>query len=361
MPLSTSSSNRTIPDRNWPVSFVIGALLAVVVLGVWEAKVRAMGYAPSLNDTEDLWAESLSRLKEQPNGTVIVGASRILFDYNQSVHAEHYDGPKPVQLALPGSKPLPMLEHVAAQEDFKGRVIVGVTPGLYFSPDQAFPNQNSLNAIKRFENWSPSQKMGHFLGKQVQRRLAFVEREDLTLVKLMESMDIPNREAAVPNIPPRLPRYFASTDGDRQAAMWDQCYVGSPRAVEIQEIWMPLFTPPPPPPHLTPEEFKAGFMESVKGDLERSAAAVKKIQDRGGQVVFVRCPSTGKVRELENQFSPRQGFWDQLLAATGAPGVHFEDYEELNGFECPEWSHLTAADAVVFTKSLLPVIDGVLE
>ena len=84
--------------------------------------------------------------------------------------------------------------------------------------------------------------------------------------------------------------------------------------------------------------------------------SVKKIQSRGGKVIFVRCPSTEDLRELETQRQPREKYWDRLLAETGAPGIHFEDHEELSNFWCPEWSHLTRSDAVTFTRALYPLI-----
>lgn len=36
------------------------------------------------------------------------------------------------------------------------------------------------------------------------------------------------------------------------------------------------------------------------------------------------------------------------------PGIHFEDFRELASFECPEWSHLSAGNAVEFTRRLVP-------
>ena len=48
--------------------------------------------------------------------------------------------------------------------------------------------------------------------------------------------------------------------------------------------------------------------------------------------------------------------WDRLLRETGAPGVHFEDHAELQGFDCPEWSHLNAEDSVEFSRRLVRVM-----
>ena len=45
-----------------------------------------------------------------------------------------------------------------------------------------------------------------------------------------------------------------------------------------------------------------------------------------------------------------------LLAKSGAPGRHFEDYPQLQGFDLPEWSHLAYADANRFTAALHEIV-----
>ena len=83
---------------------------------------------------------------------------------------------------------------------------------------------------------------------------------------------------------------------------------------------------------------------------------MEKVRATGRAGGFHQTAFHGPLRELENQFSPRDKTWDLMLQVTGAPGIHFEDHPELAGFECPEWSHLTAQDAVSFTQALLPHI-----
>jgi hypothetical protein len=68
-------------------------------------------------------------------------------------------------------------------------------------------------------------------------------------------------------------------------------------------------------------------------------------------------PSTGEVWELEKQVFPRTKYWDRLIKETGAPGIHFEDYPQLSRYRCPEWSHLSPADAVTFTSDLIRIIE----
>jgi len=67
-------------------------------------------------------------------------------------------------------------------------------------------------------------------------------------------------------------------------------------------------------------------------------------------------PSAGPYLEFEKRNFPRARTWDALLAATGAAGIHFEDYPEMQGYNLPEWSHMTRAEAERFTAVLYGII-----
>ena len=361
MPSSTSSFERQVPSGSWSRAFLIAAVLTVVAVGAWEVYWRGEGYAPTLNDTRDLWAANRARIRDaDPDQIVIIGSSRVLFDLDLSVFAAYFKTERPIQLAIPGGAPVPVLEHLANDESFQGTVLCGVVPPLYFVPE-GFPIEWAEAAIRRYENWSPSQRTGNFLGIQLQKRLAFLQQEDLPLNLLLRSLPIPNREAAKPNLPPELPPYFQWVEEDRQTWMWEACAFGSPLAIRIQNIWKPLFTPPSPPPGVTPEEAKEHYMAAMEATLERTRSSVEKIRQRGGQVVFIRAPSTDWVRDIENDTAPREGFWERILSVSDAPGIHFEDHPELAGFGCPEWSHLAAEDATRYTKNLMPILERILE
>jgi hypothetical protein len=49
----------------------------------------------------------------------------------------------------------------------------------------------------------------------------------------------------------------------------------------------------------------------------------------------------------------RDKLWDPLLAITNTPGIHFKDYPETSNYVCPEWSHLSYADAINYTTHLV--------
>ena len=94
----------------------------------------------------------------------------------------------------------------------------------------------------------------------------------------------------------------------------------------------------------------------MREQIARAAKIVATLRERHIPVLFVRPPSGGPFLEYEDKAFPRAESWDALLAATGAPGIHFQDYPELQGGELPEWSHLTQGDAEKFTAALYGII-----
>ena len=110
--------------------------------------------------------------------------------------------------------------------------------------------------------------------------------------------------------------------------------------------------PKPPPSMDTPQKLQ----KVIDTQIDRAVAAVAKLRARGVQVLFVRPPSIGPYYAFEQHVFPRATTWDVLLRRTGAPGIHFEDYPQLQGYDQPEWSHLSAAEANRFTAALVPII-----
>ena len=348
MPSSTSSFERVVPALPWRRILIAVALLTAAATLGWEIRCRTWGYTATLNDTADLWAQQ--RRKVRPDSLVIIGDSRPLFDLDLDA-LEQGLGRRPVQLALAGSCAYPVLADLAADEDFHGTVIVGLVPLMFLAPGGPLL-ATSEKALKRYHHGTWAERSGHYIGRFLEERLAFLKQNDLTLESLLKRLPIPNRPRAL--IPPPFPPDFATVDPERRSRMTDKCARPGELQTRIKEGWLPLFTPPPPPSFVPKDVFLAGVGSAIETRFRDTAAAVKKIGARGGQVVFVRFPVTGRLKQLEDAATPRAGPWTRLLAETGAPGIYFEDYPELASFDCPEWSHLSAPDSVAFTQRLVP-------
>jgi hypothetical protein len=185
----------------------------------------------------------------------------------------------------------------------------------------------------------------------IEPHLAF-DDPDFALQTVLERQAWPRR----PELKPFAPvRKISVTEADRNTQLWSQvehdpAYRAAARGVWVQHRWA-IDTLPPAAQR--PEAWPALIDERIAG----AARAVAKLRARGVKVVFVRPPSSGPYLESEDRELPRARTFDALLAATGAPGIHFEDYPELQGLDVPEWSHLSAADAARFTAALYAILE----
>ena len=359
MPSSTSSSEhptiRVVPDHPWGRLTLIVAIGVALAVSGWEWHCRARGYEPGLDDTSDLWVEA--RRSVQSDSTVIIGSSRSLFDLDLDL-LEKGLGRRPVQLALVGSCAYPMLRHLADDPTFHGTVICDIVPSLLLVPSMAPPYKNAEKAIRRYQTQTWAQRSGQLLSLPLEYTFGAMQQDDLTLSALLRDLPIPDRPKA--QVGPRLPPCFSTIDRDRRTRMKERVLTDQVLRDRIKFGWPPLFTPPPKPSWI-PDAAYADFMGKLfNGRFDEMAKAVADLRARGARVVFLRLPNSGELHELESRLTPRAAVWDRLITATGCPGVHFEDHEELTGFECPEWSHLSAADSVTVTTRLTPILAGLL-
>jgi hypothetical protein len=332
----------------WRRLALLAALFTAIAASAWEVYSRSLGYAPTLNDTADLWADQRRSVK--PDSIVIIGDSRALFDSDLDV-LEQGLGQRPVQLALVGSCAYPILENLANDESFKGTIICSLVPGMFLAPGGPLV-ENSRKAIRRYEHGTVAQRASHRLGMFLEERIAFLKQEDLTLEQLLKRISIPNRPGA--QVAPPLPPYFYTLDRDRRARMTEQGATPGELQDRIRNGWIPLFTPPPPPSFVPKEIFLKGMNDAIEGRFQAIAASTAKLRARGGKIVFVRYPFTGPLKKMEDEGTPRAGPWSRILKESDSPGIYFEDHPELASFECPEWSHLSGPDSVVFTERLVP-------
>lgn len=347
MPSSISSSDprlvdAPLPDRPLPSTplggpAIVAMLLFAISMVAWEGYWRDYGAEPAFRNSDGQWAIQRRRIDHGEGGkTVLLGASRILFDVQLEVW-ERLAGERPIQLALEGTSPVSVLEDLAADPDFTGRLIVGVAPDVYFS---GFEYRGE--AFRHYRDETPSQRAGEWLSMRfLEPYFAFYE-PDFALFTVLARQAWPRRAG--------LDEYedvrkLSVSAADRNTHMWRKVEVDSEYQAMAQRIWAQWFDVPPP-------GGAAGMKKALDESIERSVAAVAKLRARGIPVVFVRAPSDRDYLAYEDRDFPRASTWDVLLARTGAPGIHFQDYPDMQGLFLPEWSHLAHADARKFTEAL---------
>lgn len=335
-------------------SFLVASILCVIALIFWESFWRSKGYYPTIDDNKALWAVQRAKVANLSSDDVILtGSSRVLFDI-QLDEFENASGKRPIQLAVPGSSPLPIFRDLVENTDFNGTIIVGVTPGLFFSTTypKADPWSRAQSKVEHFYNRTYADRLNHQLSLPLQTNLVMMSGheeqgdENIDLRGLLRRIKLKRRTSGAV-YPPFFE--FGDTSLDRNVRMTEQCATDTTFANIIKNAWKFIVTSEGPPP-------------DKQGTTTFFAKDAKKFIKRGGNLILVRCPSSGMFESGEMQFFPRETYFDSLVNVTGAKSYHYKDYETLSHFDCPEWSHLSAEDADSFTKELVKIMlnDGVI-
>ena len=320
-------------------------ILVIAAVASWEMYVRNHGYDTSFDDGPPIWADKRAMVYEPADrATVFIGSSRIKFDLDiptwQNITGDHA-----IQLACVGSNPIPVLEDLAADKNFKGKLVVDVTEVLFFST--APPNLETPNkSIKYYKERTPAQRASFLLNYPLESVFAFLDKDRLSLNAKLSHLHIPNRPGVFEE--PIFPVEFGRVRYDRSEYMTGKFVADTNMQNEVKGIWRFFAKMSKDPP-----------ASGVKLDsiLNVVKTAVDKIKARGGQVLFVRTPSSGGFLMGETMGYPREKYWDRIVAMMQCPSIHFADHPVIANFKCPEESHLSQPDALIFTKEFIRILN----
>lgn len=328
---STSSSSKRLPGGPWLKTGLLACLVIVLVLGLFEVFWRCLGFRPGVKDGPDLWAYNYKKIDTNNSEQIVfIGDSRVKIDIDLDAFGEIFPGPKPVQLAISNTVPNPVLKMLADDESFVGIIISSVNHSVYRGEPEArwtraAKQTEDLAGFSRFDYIEMSltllpRSLLAFLGPQVNPKQIF--------------FNMVNRK--FPEPPHLVTRPDRSIYADY--SIYDGLENFKKIGLEAVNKW----------PRITP-----GQRDHNLAELE---SLVDKIQARGGQVVFVRFPTTGGLLEWEKENIPRDELWNVYAKSTSAVMVHYEDYPELSKYPCPDFSHLNYQDAGDFSRSLAYII-----
>ncbi len=333
---------------NLKLSLIIALTLSVISITTWELYWRSRGKIPDLDDDKNLWAVQRDRLKDLSNkDVVLIGSSRVLYDIELNTWQKE-TGMRPIQLACAGSSPIPVFHDLVNKTKFNGTILVGVTPGIFFSTTfpEASPWKRPLTRVKYYHDRTYAQRFNHWLSMPLQKNLVFVSRseegwsDDIDLKSLLKSIPSHNRTGKPPEPPFNA---FGYIEEDRNNPMYEKTSSDTAFASSIQRVWKEFISSNKKPPQ-------------KEATTKYFAADAEIFRKRGGNLILLRCPSSGWLKEGEDKFLPRTAFWDYLVQATNARAYYYEDYDQLKNLSCPEWSHLSASDAKIFTTEIVKIM-----
>ncbi len=331
-----------------PTSLIRASRLAVfltlIAIISWEIYLRHQKITISYDDNEALFADKMAKIYgPSDQQTVFIGSSRIKYDLDIPTW-ETLTGEKAIQLANVGSSPRVVLEALANDEHFKGNLIIDVTEPLFFS-NGAFYDETTKKKLAYFKNRTPTQRFSFQVNHVLESQFVFLDQDNFSINAMLDDAQLlPPREGVFPGL--YFPRQFEQVTFDRQSYMTPEFVADTNLQVQVRHVWAYGMLRRNSP---MPKDQMDAIFNSVKTQVD-------KIKARGGQVLFVRTPSSGPFREAEMKGFPKADYWDRLLSLTGCPGIYFTDYPAMAHFICPEWSHLKPTDAVLYTKALVQIL-----
>ena len=340
-----SNKNTTANDRimncSWIRMWGVVFFLTVFILVGWEILLRNNGFTSSIRDDPYLWGKVRSESNANgKNSVVIIGASRVQQGIDLETLGKVLNKPKPKQLAISGASPLPVLEDLAEDEDFIGTVIIDVTPRIFFT-EEFYKDKNLILHVRKM--------MSSYKRKKNNGEASYRFIDTAIKNKFQRSLSMASEAASPRKLVKKVfkkeknlfEHYWILSDR-RQVADYSKIDVkGFKRSREILTLEGKNF--------LFESKDYQKFIIKIKN-------MVNKIKDRGGQVVFLRMPSSGKLREIEDRVYPRDIYWNLLEKEIQTPMIHFEDFKKLTGYDCPDGSHLSYKDTRNFTKSLAAIL-----
>jgi hypothetical protein len=340
---------RVVPRAAWRRIFVLTAIIDLAAWSSWEGYWRARDFVPNdYEDTPAVW--QMQRERATGSATVLIGSSRMWQAVDLTAWQE-VTGNRPIQLAVAGKNPRPVLHDLADDPAFHGLVLCGVQPYLFFVesevPMREFMQRGRMQTL--------SQRASNRIALFLERWLAFIDNAT-RLSTLWKNAPMPLRAGAFPVREVGKGHVMAA---DREAKMWSRLEQDPEYRAMFQGYWL-IFAGGPQPSLEEKPPSRATFHPELVGIVARVAAEVaadvEKIRARGGDVAFIRFPSAGPVHADESRRFPRWLAWEPFLAKTHTAGVHFADHAELQSSRLPDWSHMAAEDSGPFTRQLAPLV-----
>ena len=319
-------------DRSWLKAWMVAALIAATLAAGYEGFLRTRSYVPTVQDDADLWSIQYDRVQADPRAVALLGASRIQYAIDPVLLSEQLGGRTVAMLAVNGHYPLAALEALADDEQFAGLVIVGVDGrGL---AKRHWDMQKPWFAHYR-DRWSRARWIHREMATWLQEQFVFL-RSPFALANLarrfLAGIGLPFNDYVV-------------LRGDRVGFLdyrrTDIAAIKSRRIADLETYYRE--NPPPDP---------AIWLR----DLDEVSGWVRRIQARGGRVVFFREPVADEHLAIDEANYPRALYWDAYARVAPAAMIDFRDEPAFAVFVLPDSSHIDGVDVARFTGALAQVL-----
>jgi hypothetical protein len=320
-------------NRSWLKVWVIAIVLVGGLAAAYEGLLRTRHYVPTVQDDADLWSLQYDLVQSDPHAVALLGASRIQFALDPALLSALLGGRTVAMLAINGQYPLAALRALADDRNFAGLAVVGIDArGLrkrHWDMQQAH-----LNHFR--DRWSLARRIHRRIESGLQERLVFM-RAPFSAANIAQrflaGFGMPFNEYVVLR-PDRV--------GFIDYRHTDVAAIKARRVADLEAYYREF---PPPPP------------EVWLRDLTEVSAWVRRIEARGGRVVFFREPATGEHLDIDERAFPRELYWDAYARVAPATMIEFRDEPVFANFRLPDTSHIDGVDVPAFTIAFAQVLE----
>jgi hypothetical protein len=301
---------------------------------------------PPSQDPRDWALLRKTASKGGEKAVVLIGTSRMILDFDTDIFAGA-TGVRPVQLAIEGKSPLAVLANLADDHNFKGTVICDFHEVFVYATEGTKNPRMNLSAqdfVKTYTDRS-------FLTELLPARVDEYAHKFFTQTFVFQMPELRPTNAVHYFIRGQLPPKPQDSGTITREGMTislrsrqltsDKLEKLRQRFEELTESCIKSTT--------TSNSLRADVASYVDG-------LVRRIQARGGKVVFVCFPMGGKIWEINERSYPKKDYWDFLASHASGTWIHFSDYPTLSGYNLPDWSHLDPDGRLKFTKALTDIL-----
>jgi hypothetical protein len=272
------------------------------------------------------WAVHRRTLGDGRDVVAFLGTSRMELAYDADAFADAAPRLRGVQLAIDGISAFAPLADLADDLSFTGVAVVDLSEWDVERAEAAAaakPYIERAHALWR----APGALVNRYLAGLVQARLAVLSVGGRELIAGLGTRKWPEPKWVVSERDRTFHGDYSLADAAALQKRRDKALTTLANAAPSPEQWLV--------------------------DIQRVEADVEMIRARGGEVVFVHLPVTGKLGELADQRYPRDRYWDRFAARTHAKTIYWRDVPGMATIECPDYMHLDQRDQATFTRALV--------
>ncbi len=341
------SSFKKNSKKNWILTWCGTIFLIVIIMFLVEFFWRKAGHVPKVIDDKALWAIERSKINfKNPKTVLLLGKSHIQVGFSIDTFNTICPDYQIFQLAIAaGASPVAVLNDLAVNTDFNGIIICEMSTEDFFKKNWG-TQQEYIEYL--YKNYNLNAQINRQISTFFQEKLVIMN-PNLNLYNILENLVI-NHAFPTPQhvIMDSRRDYYADFTKYNRNKKNDRLAIFN----FLESKYRKQFDAKN---NFSISTYNKPWVVPLKVEdqwlyeAEAVVSLAKRINDRGGKVVFVHFPIS---KQMAAEY-PKNLFWDRLKKDSSVEMIHFFDKKSLNQYYCPDGAHLDFRDTPGFTKSLI--------